>query len=145
MLEKICLLFLLFMTYSFIGWLMEVTCKLIETKKIINRGFLIGPYCPIYGWGCLLITMLLNKYVDDPLVLFVMAIIICSILEYVTSYLMEKLFKARWWDYSKRRFNINGRICLETMVPFGLLALFIMYFINPFFVSLYLRKSRLRI
>ena len=94
MLEKICLLFLLFMTYSFIGWLMEVICKLIETKKIINRGFLIGPYCPIYGWGCLLITMLLNKYVDDPLVLFVMAIIICSILEYVTSYLMEKLFKA---------------------------------------------------
>lgn len=139
MLEKICLLFLLFMTYSFIGWLMEVTCKLIETKKIINRGFLIGPYCPIYGWGCLLITMLLNKYVDDPLVLFVMAIIICSILEYVTSYLMEKLFKARWWDYSKRRFNINGRICLETMVPFGLLALFIMYFINPFFVSLYIK------
>lgn len=116
---------------------MEVGCKLVELKKFINRGFLIGPYCPIYGWGCILIILLLNKYTDDPLVLFVMAILICSILEYFTSYFMEKLFKARWWDYSRRKFNINGRICLETMIPFGLLGCLIMYFVNPFFVSLY--------
>ena len=116
---------------------MEVGCKLVELKKFINRGFLIGPYCPIYGWGCILIILLLNKYTDDPLVLFVMAILICSILEYFTSYFMEKLFKARWWDYSRRKFNINGRICLETMIPFGLLGCLIMYFVNPFFVSVY--------
>ena len=116
---------------------MEVGCKLVELKKFINRGFLIGPYCPIYGWGCILIILLLNKYTDDPLVLFVMAILICSILEYFTSYFMEKLFKARWWDYSRRKFNINGRICLETMIPFGLLGCLIMYFVNPFFVSIY--------
>ena len=135
--EKLSLLFLLFITYSFIGWCMEVGCKLVELKKFINRGFLIGPYCPIYGWGCILIILLLNKYTDDPLVLFVMAILICSILEYFTSYFMEKLFKARWWDYSRRKFNINGRICLETMIPFGLLGCLIMYFVNPFFVSVY--------
>ena len=135
--EKLSLLFLLFITYSFIGWCMEVGCKLVELKKFINRGFLIGPYCPIYGWGCILIILLLNKYTDDPLVLFVMAIVICSILEYFTSYFMEKLFKARWWDYSRRKFNINGRICLETMIPFGLLGCLIMYFVNPFFVSAY--------
>lgn len=116
---------------------MEVGCKLVELKKFINRGFLIGPYCPIYGWGCILIILLLNKYTDDPLVLFIMAIVICSILEYFTSYFMEKLFKARWWDYSRRKFNINGRICLETMIPFGLLGCLIMYFVNPFFVSVY--------
>ena len=116
---------------------MEVGCKLVELKKFINRGFLIGPYCPIYGWGCILIIILLNKYTDDPLVLFIMAIVICSILEYFTSYFMEKLFKARWWDYSRRKFNINGRICLETMIPFGLLGCLIMYFVNPFFVSVY--------
>lgn len=116
---------------------MEVGCKLVELKKFINRGFLIGPYCPIYGWGCILIILLLNKYTDDPLVLFIMAIVICSILEYFTSYFMEKLFKARWWDYSRRKFNINGRICLETMIPFGLLGCLIMYFVNPFFVSIY--------
>lgn len=135
--EKLSLLFLLFITYSFIGWCMEVGCKLVELKKFINRGFLIGPYCPIYGWGCILIIILLNKYTDDPLVLFIMAIVICSILEYFTSYFMEKLFKARWWDYSRRKFNINGRICLETMIPFGLLGCLIMYFVNPFFVSIY--------
>lgn len=116
---------------------MEVGCKLVELKKFINRGFLIGPYCPIYGWGCILIILLLNKYTNDPLVLFIMAIVICSILEYFTSYFMEKLFKARWWDYSRRKFNINGRICLETMIPFGLLGCLIMYFVNPFFVSVY--------
>lgn len=135
--EKLSLLFLLFITYSFIGWCMEVGCKLVELKKFINRGFLIGPYCPIYGWGCILIIILLNKYTNDPLVLFIMAIVICSILEYFTSYFMEKLFKARWWDYSRRKFNINGRICLETMIPFGLLGCLIMYFVNPFFVSVY--------
>ena len=127
---------LLFFIYAIFGWLMEVTCKLIEKKKFINRGFLIGPYCPIYGWGAISITILLQKYVGDPIVLFVMAIVICSILEYLTSYFMEKFFHARWWDYSQRKFNINGRICLRTMIPFGLLGCFMMYISNPFFVGI---------
>lgn len=128
---------LLFFTYAFLGWIMEVICKLIQTKKFINRGFLIGPYCPIYGWGAIIITILLDKYLSDPIVLFVMAIVICSIIEYATSYLMEKIYHARWWDYSTKKFNINGRICLETMIPFGILGLLIMYFANPFFISIY--------
>src|SRR5574344_2167877 len=132
---NIAMLFMLFITYSIIGWCMEVTCKLIELKKFINRGFLIGPYCPIYGWGCILITVLLNKYMKDPLVLFVMAIVICSILEYFTSYFMEKIFKARWWDYSRRKFNINGRICLETMIPFGILGCVMILVFNPIVFS----------
>lgn len=127
--------FLLFMVYSIAGWLMEVICKLIQYKRFINRGFLIGPYCPIYGYGALLITFLLRKYVDDPVVLFVMSVLICGILEYVTSYIMEKLFKARWWDYSKRKFNLNGRICLGTIIPFGILGLLIMYIFNPFILG----------
>lgn len=127
--------FLLFMVYSIAGWLIEVICKLIQYKRFINRGFLIGPYCPIYGYGALLITFLLRKYVDDPVVLFVMSVLICGILEYVTSYIMEKLFKARWWDYSKRKFNLNGRICLGTIIPFGILGLLIMYIFNPFILG----------
>ena len=127
--------FLLFIIYSIMGWLMEVTLKLIENKKFINRGFLIGPYCPIYGYGAILITFLLKKYTDDVLTLFIMAILICGILEYATSYFMEKMFKARWWDYSKNKFNINGRICLETIIPFGLMGLLIMYVTNPFFLE----------
>ena len=127
--------FLLFMIYAVLGWIMEVTCKLIQYKKFINRGFLIGPYCPIYGYGAIIITILLTKYTNDPFVLFVMAILICGILEYLTSYFMEKIYKARWWDYSEKKFNINGRVCLETIIPFGILGLLIMYILNPFFLN----------
>lgn len=127
--------FILFIAYSFLGWLLEVIGKLIEQKKFINRGFLIGPYCPIYGFGALLITFLLKKYTEDPIVLFVMSILVCGILEYLTSYFMEKIFHARWWDYSQRKFNINGRVCLYTIIPFGLLGMFIMYVSNPFLLE----------
>ena len=127
--------FLLFIIYSVIGWCMEVTLKLLESRKFVNRGFLIGPYCPIYGYGAILITFLLEKYINDVITLFIMAILVCGILEYTTSYLMEKIFKARWWDYSQNKFNINGRVCLETIIPFGLLGLLIMYVTNPFFLS----------
>ena len=123
--------FLLFMIYSVAGWILEVTCKLIEYKRFINRGFLIGPYCPIYGWGAVAITFLLYRYSYDPLVLILMTLITCSILEYGTSWIMEKLFKARWWDYSKRKFNIDGRVCLGTMIPFGIFGMILTYVTNP--------------
>lgn len=125
------IVFLLFIIYSFIGWVIEVIDAYIKTGKFVNRGFLIGPYCPVYGIGCTLMIILLSKYLDDIVVLFFMCIVTFSILEYVTSFAMEKLFKARWWDYSNKRFNINGRICLETMIPFGLGGVFIMYVVNP--------------
>lgn len=128
-------LILIFYFYAFIGWIMEICLTLFQEKKFINRGFLIGPICPIYGIGCVLILLLLNKYHGEPVTLFFMAIIICSILEYATSYLMEKIFKNRWWDYSNFKYNINGRICLETMVPFGFLALIMYYGVNPFLIS----------
>jgi len=135
MIDNIAIYFLLFMTYSIAGWIMEVTCKGVETKRFINRGFMIGPYCPIYGWGAITITILLHKYTNDWLILFFMSMITCGILEYVTSYVMEKLFHARWWDYSRRKYNINGRICLETLIPFGILGLVIMYITNPFILN----------
>lgn len=137
MICNIQMYYLLFMLYSFLGWCMEVICKLVTIKKFINRGFLIGPYCPIYGWGAISITILLKRYTSDPIALFVMSIVICSVIEYFTSYFMEKKYNARWWDYSNKKFNINGRICLETMIPFGILGVIIMYFINPAVFSLY--------
>lgn len=127
--------FLLFIIYSFLGWAMEVIGKLIQYKRFINRGFLIGPYCPIYGTGAIIITFLLNRYLKYPIILFLMAILVCGTLEYLTSFLMEKIYHARWWDYSQRKFNINGRVCLNTIIPFGLLGLFIMYVSNPFFIN----------
>ncbi len=137
MLHTIEIYLLLFLTYAFLGWCMEVICKWIQYKRFINRGFLIGPYCPIYGWGALAITILLKRYTDDVVALFVMAVVICSVIEYFTSYFMEKKYHARWWDYSDKKFNINGRICLETMVPFGILGVIIMYVTNPFFMGIY--------
>ena len=128
--------FLLFIAYSILGWIMEVVGKLIEKKRFINRGFLVGPYCPIYGVGALLITFLLERYIAYPFVLFIMAILVCGTLEYLTSYFMEKIYHARWWDYSQRKFNINGRVCLNTIIPFGLLGLFIMYVSNPFLLKM---------
>ena len=122
--------FMLFFIYAILGWIIETTLVSIEKKKFVNRGFLIGPYCPIYGFGGLAITILLKNYTKDPIVLFLMAVIICACLEYFTSYIMEKLFKARWWDYSKKKYNINGRICLETIIPFGLLGCFVTYVSN---------------
>lgn len=131
--------FLLFVFYSFLGWLMEVTQGYVRHKKFVNRGFLIGPYCPIYGYGAISMTLLLKGYANDPIVLFVMAIVICSILEYTTSFVMEKLFKIRWWDYSNRKFNINGRVCLNNAFFFGVLGTFLVYFANPFFEGLLLK------
>ena len=129
--------FLLFISYAFIGWIIEIINEIMKTHKFVNRGFLIGPYLPIYGYGGLFITLLLTRYSSEPLTLFILAIVICSLLEYYTSYFMEKLFNARWWDYSNRKFNINGRICLETMIPFGLLGLLMIYVINPFIINFY--------
>ena len=123
------------MTYSFLGWFMEVVITFIEDKKFVNRGFLIGPYCPIYGQGVLGILFLIGKNTNDALGVFLKSILICSLLEYFTSYLMEKVFKARWWDYSNRKFNINGRICLETMIPFGILGTLCLYVVNPFLMN----------
>lgn len=125
----------LFFIYSFLGWLMESVSDTIKKKKFVNRGFLIGPYCPIYGAGVLLITILLRKYNNDIWITFFMSLLICGTLEYLTSYVMEKLFNARWWDYSQRKFNINGRICLETLIPFGIAGTFIIYIANPFFLK----------
>lgn len=124
-------LFLLFIIYSVIGWFIEVINSLIEEKKFVNRGFLIGPYCPIYGFGCVILTIIFYNDTNDIISIFLKSVFICSVLEYFTSYIMEKIFKYRWWDYSRNKFNINGRICLETMIPFGIGSCIVICFTNP--------------
>ena len=128
---------LLFFISSVLGWLMEVGCKLVQFGRFINRGFLIGPYCPIYGFGAVLVTALLSRFSADPAAVFVLAMAVCGTLEYLTSYIMEKLFHARWWDYSHKPFNINGRVCAGTLIPFGLLGLGMIYGVKPFLFGLF--------
>lgn len=128
--------FMLFIIYAVAGWICEVVLQLVQKHKLSDRGFLIGPYCPIYGCGAVLITLCLTPFSEHPIGLFVLAMVLCGSLEYATSFIMEKAFNARWWDYSDMRFNINGRVCLETLVPFGIAGLLIIYVFNPFLLSI---------
>lgn len=133
-------LFLLFIVYSITGWIIEVIATYPDTKCFVNRGFLIGPYCPIYG-NCAIAMIFLLHNVTNPILLFVLSILICSVGEYVTSYTMEKIFHARWWDYSKNKFNLNGRICLVNSLAFGVLGFLLIKFVNPFVVGLITKLS----
>lgn len=135
----------LFTIYSMLGWLMEVILGLIQKGKLVNRGFLIGPYCPIYGFGGVTITLLLGNFmkiidnvdiVESIWISTIVIMVICGLLEYITSYIMEKMFHARWWDYHRFKFNINGRVCLETLIPFTVLGQLILRFGNPTFINL---------
>lgn len=119
------------MALSVAGWLLETGCKYLEYRRFVNRGFLIGPYCPVYGVSSVLVVLLLEDVSGTPAAVFFLSMLVCGALEYLTGYAMEKLFRARWWDYSARRFNLNGRVCLDTLVPFGILSLLLVYFIKP--------------
>ena len=129
--EKFLYSFFIFFIYSVIGWIIESTYVAIKEKKFTNRGFLIGPYCPIYGFGSLTMILYLEQYKDNLITVFLLAIILCSTLEYLTSFFMEKLFHARWWDYSNEKFNLNGRICGKNALLFGLGGVFIIYIVHP--------------
>lgn len=128
---KVMEIFLYFIIASFLGYAMEVIKCSINYKKLVNRGFLFGPICPIYGVGFLLITWLLTKYQNDLIVLFLMGALITSAIEYYTSYILEVIFHNRWWDYSYRKDNINGRICLKNSLLFGLGSCIVIRIINP--------------
>ncbi len=133
MLYNVCFYFLLFIIYCFIGYILEIiSVSLIEKKLVLNRGFLIGPCLPIYGLGALTMVFFLERYNNDLLVLFIMGTVICTTLEYLTSLLMEKIFHLRWWDYSNKSFNINGRVCLENGVMFGIGGVLVIKIVNPF-------------
>lgn len=134
-LENIATWFLIFMIYSFAGWLMEVVISIIKRHKLINRGFLIGPICPIYGTGALFISFVLSG-TENPFVIFCVSMVGSALIEYVASWLMEQLFRVRWWDYSEKTFNINGRICLESIVAFGIFGILVIKFVNPFLLYL---------
>lgn len=129
-------IFLYFMIYSFLGWLCECIYCSIPEKKFINRGFLMGPYCPIYGFGALLVLYLLHPFASNIVILFLAGVIVTSILEYITSWIMEVMFHTKWWDYSTYRFNIHGRVCLRNSLMFGVLSIVVYCYIHPHIVSL---------
>lgn len=129
---------LYFFFYSAVGWLFESTYCSIGERKLINRGFLTGPMCPIYGTGALVMAVLLyNPFRDKPLLVFFLGMIFCDIVEYITSFLMEKLFNARWWDYKDELFNIKGRICFKHTLYWGIAATFFVKTVHPIVVEIF--------
>lgn len=133
MIEFFATWFLIFMIYSFLGWIMEVAASVFARHKFVNRGFLVGPICPIYGAGALFAALLLNGH-ENVAVIFCVSVVGAALLEYLTSYFMEKLFRVRWWDYSEKKFNLNGRICLNMLVVFGIFGIIVVKFTTPFFL-----------
>jgi len=129
-------IFLLFILYSFLGWFCEVLYCSIYQRKFVNRGFLYGPICPIYGVGAIVIFSLLSSLADNLVILFISSMVLTSIIEYFTSWVMEKLFDTKWWDYSNYKFNINGRVCLLNSTLFGIMGIVAVRFVHPFVLSI---------
>lgn len=128
---------LCFFIYAFLGYVCEVIYCSIGQKKFVNRGYLYMPICPIYGYGALLIILSMNPLFERNMwyLILILGILLTSLLEYLTSYVMEVCFHMRWWDYSKRKFNINGRVCLRNSLMFGALVMVVMYGIQPLMVD----------
>ena len=125
---------LLFFVYAFAGWCIEVSLKYIQYHRFINRGFLTGPVCPIYGCGAVLITVVIGNLasVESGLVMtFALSFVICGVVEYLTSLVLEKIFHARWWDYSQKPMNLHGRVWIGNLLLFGIGGVAIIHILNP--------------
>lgn len=120
--------------YSFLGWCIETTYSTIKNRKFTNRGFLYGPFCPMYGLCAYLLVLFLNPIKDDNILLvFIFGIIISSSIEYFTGFALERCFKRVWWDYSDKAFNLKGRISLVFSIMWGVLSVIFIKYIHPFF------------
>ncbi len=128
---QLSLLFMKFLIFSMFGYVAEMIMCFIVNKKLTNRGFLCGPVIPIYGVGSICLTFILTPFKESPLLVFLLGMILTTSLEYLTSYVLEKIFHNKWWDYSDQKFNIEGRICLLNAFLFGVGSVFIIYFANP--------------
>ncbi len=122
-----------FAIYTFLGWLMESIYRSIIEKKLINSGFLYGPFCPIYGFGSLIMIFLLSN-LNNPIIIFLASMIILTIWEYVVGVILEKVFKTKYWDYSHVRFNLNGRICLQNSIYWGIIGVILLKVVHPLII-----------
>lgn len=120
-----------FFIYSFLGWCLEVIYASLDIEDFVNRGFLNGSYCPIYGFGAVCEIFLLTKFVNYPICLYIISVVITTVLEFITGYVLEKIFNLQWWDYTNEKFNIKGYICLKFSLLWGVASLVLMYILQP--------------
>ena len=134
--QNIYLAVWLFIIYAFLGWCSEVAFAAVNKGKFVNRGFLNGPVCPIYGVGMLIVVLCLWNLRDRPLLLFLGSALLTTALEFVTGFVLERFFHDKWWDYSDMPFNIKGYVCLKFTILWGLAASFIIGAIHRFIYML---------
>lgn len=130
---------MLFFTFALIGWLWEIGLSLVKDGVFVNRGTMFGPWLPIYGTGGVLVILFLRKWMHKPVLTFFLIMTICSVIEYSTSCFLEYTRGVKWWDYTGYFLNLNGRICLEGAVAFGLGGCAFLYYIAPRLDDLYAR------
>lgn len=123
---------LYFLLYAVVGYMLEVIFAALVLGKFVNRGFLNGPWCPIYGFGVLVVALTLKPISNDLLLLFIGSVFVTSAIEFVTGFVLEKVFNQKWWDYSDAPFNIGGYICLKFSLLWGVASVFVVKLIFPF-------------
>lgn len=121
-----------FIIYSFLGWILESVFRSIIEKKLINTGFLRGPFCPIYGIGAIIMLIFLERFQDKPILLFFIALTLLTTWEYIVGVILEKLFNTKYWDYSDHKINFQGRICLTNSICWGFLGVAFVKYIHQF-------------
>ena len=121
----------IFIIYAFIGWCAEVSFAAVDNGKFVNRGFLNGPYCPIYGCGVVIVVAVLTPIKESLFILFLGSMLLTTVLEFLTGFILEKVFHNKWWDYSDKPFNIMGYVCLKFSILWGLACTFIMKVLHP--------------
>jgi uncharacterized membrane protein len=142
MLDKMTDVFLYWVVYSSIGWVVETIYCSMLAGRLVERGFLNGPMCPMYGFGALIAVYLLGPFSQNMFEVFILSATGASILEYSTSVVMEKMFNMRWWDYSDLHFNIEGRIALTNSIYSGIMGILIILYLHPFLSSILTSASR---
>ncbi|MCH5262765.1 MAG: putative ABC transporter permease [Lachnospiraceae bacterium] len=134
----------LFFLLSVFGWVWEGFLSMFQNDTYVNRGFLTGPWLPVYGIGGVMLEILFHRWRDKPVLTFVSSMVLCTVLEYLTGWYLELTWGVKWWDYSEMPLNLQGRICLLSSLLFGLAGMLLVWVIAPLFNLLY-RKVPIRI
>ena len=129
---KFYYLIIYLLIYAFLGWLLETAYAFYENGEFIKRGFLYGPICPIYGWGAIILTQFLGKYKNNSIKMFFVSAIVFSAFEYMVGYALDAIFSMKWWDYSNKILNLNGRISIFFSFVWGIFGVMFINHIHPF-------------
>lgn len=134
---------LIFFVGCFLGWIYEECFSLIIDHELVNRGFFYGPYLPVYGFGSIFLLLLLKKLKKYPIIIFFLSIVITGIIEYITGDILFRIYNRTWWDYTGLFMNLNGYVCLRSVLNFAVLSLMFMYIVEPIIKKFITKKERL--